>query len=69
MINFPGWLTSIDKKTDHERVHNAVILEVTSVKKTGEIEIAFDDRNERCYIKFRLQDLAERICMQSSQEG
>lgn len=60
MKKFPGRIMGIDKKDDETNQEEDVLLEVTEADADGLVEIAFDDRNERCYVRFRLQDLVER---------
>ncbi len=58
---FVGRLYAFDKKTDNENVEDQrVICELTEVSSEG-IEIAFDDRNERVYLRFRMSDLARAV--------
>lgn len=61
---FPGWLATFEKKDDSENEDKGVLLEVTSVKEDGQVEITFDDRNEQCYIRFNLADLMKHVCLQ-----
>jgi hypothetical protein len=65
---FAGWLMTFEKKDDSELEDKGVLLEVTQVKADGTVEIAFDDRNERCYLKFDLSDLMKHICLQSGEK-
>jgi hypothetical protein len=52
MENFVGHLMTFDKKGEGEEiVDEEVMLEVTAVRQDGVIEIAFTDRNERCYLQ------------------
>jgi len=57
MKKFPGHIVGIDKKDDDTTQDEDALLEVTDAKKDGTVEIAMDDRNERFYVRFRLQDL------------
>jgi hypothetical protein len=55
---FVGRLMTFDKKGEgDEIIDQNVLLEVTDLQKDGRIEVAFNDRNERCYLKFNLADL------------
>ena len=58
MKKFPGHIIGIDKKNDDNNQDQDVLVEVTDARKDGTVEIAMDDRNERFYVRFRLQDLA-----------
>jgi hypothetical protein len=40
-----------------------VVIECTKLGPDGSVEIAFDDRNERCYVRFKLQDLMAAACL------
>lgn len=62
MTKFAGHFVAIDKKDDTENNDEDVILECTELTKDGIVEIAWDDRNERCYIKFQLADLMRAMC-------
>lgn len=42
-------------------VEEELLVEVVDFNGAGEIEIAFDDRNERCYLKMSLPDLISRV--------
>ena len=54
---FVGGLYAFEKKTSEETVSDEkVVLELTD-KDEGQVEIAFDDRNERVYVRFYLRDL------------
>lgn len=58
---FVGRLYAFDQKTENENVDDQrVVCELTEVSQEG-IEIAFDDRNERVYLKFRMSDLARAV--------
>lgn len=57
---FSGRLYAFDKKTEDENVAEQVVCELTEISNEG-VEIAFDDRNERVYLKFRLSDLARAV--------
>lgn len=61
---FPGWLATFEQKDDSESEDKGVLLEVTSVKDDGQVEIMFDDRNEHCYLRFSLADLMKQVCLQ-----
>lgn len=62
MSKFAGSITMIEKKNDDTNNEEAVVIECTDLQDDGTVEIAFDDRNERCYVKFRLQDLVAAMC-------
>jgi hypothetical protein len=61
--NFAGWLKTFDKKSDEENEDTGVLLEVTSVEHDSTVEISFDDRNERVYVRFKLTDLLQQVCL------
>lgn len=63
MSKFAGRISMIDRKNDEENNVEDVIVECTEVTDGGEVEVAFDDRNERCYVRFKLQDLVAAACM------
>jgi hypothetical protein len=48
-------------RDDEEYVNETVTIELTDFEKDGSVELAFDDRKERVYISFRLQDVLQRI--------
>lgn len=55
---FVGHLMTFDKKGEGEEiVDENVLIEVTDLQKDGLIEIAFNDHNERCFLKFSLSEL------------
>lgn len=57
--NFVGTLNTFDKKGEGDAIieDEDVLVEVTDLQVDGLVEIAFNDRNERCYLKFSLPDL------------
>jgi len=61
MSEFAGHLKTYDDKRDEEIVDEGVLIEVTTFNKDGTVELAFNDRNERCYLRLRLQDLMEHV--------
>ncbi len=61
---FVGHLMTFEKKgAGEEIVDENVLLEVTSFEQNGDVEIAFNDRNERCYLKFPVQELLRHIAL------
>lgn len=62
MTKFAGHFVAIDKKRDDENNDEDVIVECTELTEDGVVEIAWDDRNERCYIKFSVADLMRAMC-------
>ena len=57
-------LMTFDKRGEGDQVIDAdVLLEVTEARKDGFVEIVFTDRNERCYLKFRLSELIDRVLL------
>jgi len=66
---FVGHLLTFDKKGDgDEIIDDNVLLEVTQLRRDGNVEVAFNDRNERCYLRFRLSDLMEHIALQAGEK-
>jgi len=60
---FIGHLMTFDKKGQGDEIMNEnIFLEVTNATKDGNIELAFTDRNERCYVSFSLPQLLEYVC-------
>lgn len=59
---FAGWLKTYDSKRDEENVDEGILIEVTEVGKDSTVEIAFDDRNERVYVRLKLSDLIAHAC-------
>lgn len=57
MNTFVAKLLTFEKKKDEINVEEEVFLEFCAGYKSGEIELAFDDRNERVYLRFSLADL------------
>lgn len=68
MNTFAGWFKTFEKKDDSEIVDKGVLLQITSVKADGTIEVSFDDRNERCYLLFDLADLMKHVCLVSGEK-
>jgi hypothetical protein len=61
---FVGHLITFDidnGDSDSVVVDSGILVEVTDFTNESEVEIAFDDRNERCYLRFSLADLAASI--------
>lgn len=57
-----GYLTAFDKKGEgDENNSESILLDITHVERDGSIELAFTDRNERCYIQFNLPDLLRAV--------
>jgi hypothetical protein len=66
---FVGHLMTFDKKGEGgEVIDENVLLEVTQVRNDGGIELAFTDRNERCYVQFNLADLMQHVCRVSGEK-
>jgi hypothetical protein len=63
MSKFAGSISMIDRKSDDTNNDESVVIECTDLEDDGTIEIAFDDRNERCYVRFKLQDLVAAMCV------
>jgi prolyl-tRNA synthetase len=61
MKKFAGHIIGVDNKSDDTTQDEDVLLEVTDTHKDGMIEIGMDDRNERFYVRFRLQDLVAAV--------
>jgi hypothetical protein len=51
----------IDYDSNDSVVDSDILVEVTDFTNESEVEISFYDRNERCYVRFSLADLAARI--------
>jgi hypothetical protein len=66
MDNFVGHLTTF--KGDNEVVNGELMIEVTEAWRTGVVEIAFDDRGERCYVKFDLAEVVRRVLLMTASE-
>lgn len=62
MTKFAGHLMAIEKKSDVDNNDEDVIVECTELTEDGLVELAWDDRNERCYIKFNVADLMRAMC-------
>lgn len=61
---FVAQLMTFDKKGEGEEIIDEnVLVEVTDLQRDGLIEIAFIDRNERCFLKFPLADLITHACL------
>lgn len=60
---FPGKIMGIDRKTDDTNQEAEVLLELTDANGDGEVEIAFEDRNERFYVRFFLPELVARALL------
>lgn len=58
---FAGKLMTYDTDTDGEGVDAGVYIEITDFDRSGMVEIRFIDRNETCYLGFRLQELLQAI--------
>lgn len=60
---FVGHVMTFDKKGEGEEIVDAnTMVEVTLVRADGLVEIAFMDRNERCFLQFKLGDLMQHVC-------
>lgn len=57
MKKFPGHITGIELKNDDSTQDEDVLIEITDVRSDGTVEISMNDRNERFYVSFKLQDL------------
>lgn len=56
-MQFAGYITAIDKRGDDTNTAAGTLVELVDFQRDSMVEIAFDDRNERCYVKFKLTDL------------
>lgn len=54
---FVGKLYAFETKNDTTNVEDQIICELTEATKDGYVEIAFNDRNERVYVSFKLGDM------------
>jgi hypothetical protein len=62
MRQFTGHLMTFDKKGDgDEIIDEDVLIEVTDFNAGAEIEIAFSDRNEKCYLRIPLAELMRHL--------
>lgn len=68
-MKFPGRIIGIDKKNDDENQREDVLIELTDSIKDGHVEIAMDDRNERFYVRFKLQDLVKAAMSYGRETG
>ncbi len=60
---------TFDKKGEGDEVMNEnVRMEVVNATADGFVEIAWTDRNERCYLQFNLPELLSHICRKGMQE-
>ena len=60
---FAAQVMAFDKKGEGDEIQDdGTLVEVTDFTADGHIELAFNDRNERCYLKFRLADLMTVLC-------
>jgi hypothetical protein len=62
-MKFAGYISAYEKKNDETNNEEDVIVECTDLQNDGTVEIAWDDRNERCYMRFKLQDLITAMCL------
>lgn len=49
------------KTLDEDVLDTSLLIEVTDFTKDGRLEIAFNDRGERTYLKFSLADVIKQI--------
>lgn len=63
VTEFAGSILMIEKKNDDTNSEKSVVIECTRIEQDGTTEIAFDDRNERCYVRFKIQDLMAAMCL------
>lgn len=57
-MSFVGTLTAFDRKANSETASEEdTVVEVVEAKRSGFVEIAFNDRNERVYLTFDLGQL------------
>lgn len=62
-------LMTFDKKGEGDEIMNEnVRMEITDATADGYIEIAWTDRNERCYLKFHLPELLAHVCRRGMDE-
>lgn len=61
MTQMAAHVICFDRKSDTQTADDDCLVEVTDFTKTGHIEIAFNDRNERCYLRFKLSNLMELL--------
>lgn len=59
---FPGRLLCFDGKGSGDTTPENTWLQIEITESgNGFVELAFDDRNERCYVAFRVSDLLRSI--------
>jgi hypothetical protein len=56
-----GRLITFDRKREEETSSGDTVIEVVDFNGSSEVEIAFNDRNERCYLKFSLAQLIAMV--------
>ena len=62
-------LMTFDKKGEGDEIINEnVALEITNATQDGYVEVAFTDRNERCYLQFNLAEFMTHVCRQGMKE-
>jgi hypothetical protein len=54
-------MNAFDIKKEETNVDEDVLIEVVEFTESSEVEIAYNDRNERCYLRFSLADLVAHI--------
>lgn len=62
-MKFAGHFMCIDRNNDETNSEEDVVIELVDLKADGTVEIRLDDRNEHCYLKFKVQDLVAATCL------
>jgi hypothetical protein len=70
MDNFTGHLMTFVKKDDSgdANVDEEVLVEITNMRNDGTVELAFDDRGERCYLRVPLGEIVNRVLLARGEE-
>lgn len=64
---FVGHLMAWKKRDDSDSVIDEdCLLELTEAK-DGEVELSFEDRDERCYLRFSLVELLQRVLAEKAE--
>lgn len=65
-----GRLSCFERRGDGDQTTNETWLQIEVVDHGGGfVEIAFNDRNERCYVAFRISDLLRAVKERGQQES
>lgn len=61
MAKIIGTFVCFDRKDGKENQSMDVPVEIVDVHQDGLVELGWDDRNERCYLKIKVHQLIEEI--------